>query len=165
MSLFSPCVNHNCVNVRQLNRLCARFRVNLLVGGLVGWPVYHDGEVGSRGNMRVSGIQFRAVVMCGLCLVFAVRPESQAQNAPQQEIRARFQRANEALNAGNATTAEQELRAILALNPHNAEAHAKLGFALFMRDRWADAAEELRQVLKAQPNLANAQAVLGICEK
>jgi tetratricopeptide (TPR) repeat protein len=76
-----------------------------------------------------------------------------------------MQRAEEALKSGNTRLAEQELRAILGLDPSNSEARAKLGFVLFMRGDWAGAAEDFRLVLKAQPHLANAQAVLGMCEK
>jgi tetratricopeptide (TPR) repeat protein len=79
-------------------------------------------------------------------------------------IRSHFQRAQAEMASGNSALAERDFRTILALDPNNSEAHAKLGFVLFLREDWAGAAGNLQQVLKAQPHLANVQAVLGMCE-
>jgi len=102
-----------------------------------------------------------------LALVLMVTPGiySQTQTSGQEEIHSHFQRADVALKSGNAPLAEQEFRAILALDPNNSEARTKLGFVLFMRGDWADAAGNFQQVLKAQPQLANVQAALGMCQK
>jgi tetratricopeptide (TPR) repeat protein len=89
----------------------------------------------------------------------------QTQTSGQEEIHAHFQRADVDLKSGNAPLAEQEFRAILAVDPNNSEARTKLGFVQFMRGDWAEAAENFQQVLKAQPHLANVQAALGMCQK
>ena len=102
-----------------------------------------------------------------VALALAITPAtySQTERGQQEEIHSHLQQAEEALKSGNATMAEQQFRAILALDPNNLEARTKLGIVLFMRDDWAGAAEDLQQVLGVQPRLANAQAVLGMCQK
>jgi tetratricopeptide (TPR) repeat protein len=102
-----------------------------------------------------------------VAVALAITPaaNSQTERGHQEEIHAHLRQAEEDLKSGNAPAAEKEFHAILALDPNNSEARAKLGFVLFMRGDWADAAEDFQQVLKDQPHLANAQAVLGMCQR
>ncbi|HEV2378973.1 MAG TPA: tetratricopeptide repeat protein [Terriglobia bacterium] len=97
----------------------------------------------------------------GLANAMAMQPQA----ARQPGISSYFQEADRDMQSGNSAGAEGELRAILALDPANTEAHTKLGFVLFMRGSWAQAASNLQQALTGQPDLVNAQAVLGMCEK
>jgi Tfp pilus assembly protein PilF len=83
----------------------------------------------------------------------------------QEEIHSHLQQAEETLKSGDAPVAEQEFRAVIALDTNNSEARAKLGFVLFMRGDWTGASKQFQQVLKAQPHLTNAQVVLGMCQK
>jgi tetratricopeptide (TPR) repeat protein len=116
---------------------------------------------------RIDGQRGARCVQLGLLLAAgpAILPVVYAQTGTQIEIRSHLQIADADMKAGNGTGAERELRAVLALEPANAEAHAKLGFLLFMRAQWADAAAHLQQALQAQPGQANTEAVLGMCEK
>jgi Tfp pilus assembly protein PilF len=100
-----------------------------------------------------------------LSLAITLVTYSQTERDKQEEIHSRLQKAQEALKSENAPPAEQELRAVLALDPNNSDARAKLGFVLFLRGDWVGAAEDFEQVLKVQPHLANAQVVLGMCKR
>jgi len=105
--------------------------------------------------------QFWLMLAAGLVMM----PAMYCQTSSKAEIRSHFQKADEDMRSGNGASAEREFRAILALDPTNSEAHAKLGFVLFIRGDWVDAAVNLQQALKSRPDLANAQAVLGMCEE
>jgi tetratricopeptide (TPR) repeat protein len=58
-----------------------------------------------------------------------------------------------------------EFKAILALDPKNADARGNLGVILFFQGKYADAIPHLRAALKLQPSLWKIQALLGIAEK
>jgi tetratricopeptide (TPR) repeat protein len=90
---------------------------------------------------------------------------SQIPLSRQELIYSHFQRANAEMQSGSSALAKREFRAILTLDPNNSEAHAKLGFVLFLQEDWAGAAANLQQALKTQPHLANVQAALGMCEE
>ena len=81
------------------------------------------------------------------------------------QIRAHFQRAETALKANDTETAEQEFRAILALDPRSAEAHVSLGVIALSHGDAQVASEHLRKALAIRPSLVQAQALLGICER
>jgi len=105
------------------------------------------------------------------CLALALSPFvtpalwPQTDGGREREIQAHAQKAQEALKSGNPSAADHEFRAILALDPHNTDAHGDLGVIRFFQADWAGAAEQFRQILKVQPTLWKAQALLGICEK
>jgi len=114
---------------------------------------------GGKRDLRHSALGFL------LAMGLAVSPAVFAQTGTQAEVEGHFQRADADMKAGEGAAAGQELRAILKLDPANAEAHAKLGFLQFMGADWAEAAVNLQQALKARPGQANTEAVLGMCEK
>src|SRR3990172_1943856 len=81
-----------------------------------------------------------------------------AAAAKGQEIPAHYERAQQALKSNQPAVAAQEFRAILLLDPRNAEAHANLGVIAFTQGNYAEAAQDFRAALKLQPALWNAQA-------
>jgi tetratricopeptide (TPR) repeat protein len=70
-----------------------------------------------------------------------------------------------ALKARDPETAAKEFRAVLALDPKNAQAHTSLGVISFLQGDYQTASANLRSALAVQPSLIKAQALLGICEK
>jgi tetratricopeptide (TPR) repeat protein len=90
---------------------------------------------------------------------------SQSGTGKKQEIQLHFQRAGAALKANRPDVAVSEFRAVLTLDPNNAEARANLGVIAFVQGDYTKASEELRQALKLQPSLWKAEALLGMCEK
>ncbi len=100
-------------------------------------------------------------VFLALCANFlAAQPAGQAG-----EVRKHLASGETALKAKNTETAAKEFRAVLALDPKNAQAHTSLGVIAFLRGDYEAAAGNLRSALAMQPGLIKAQALLGICEK
>jgi tetratricopeptide (TPR) repeat protein len=58
-----------------------------------------------------------------------------------------------------------EFKAIVALEPKNADARGNLGVLLFFQGAYPDSIPHLRAALKLQPNLWKIQALLGMAEK
>ncbi|MGD0126932.1 MAG: tetratricopeptide repeat protein [Terriglobia bacterium] len=83
----------------------------------------------------------------------------------KQQIKLHFERAEAALKANHPDEAVSEFRAVLALDPKNAEARANLGVIKFVQGDYANASEELRQAVSFEPSLWKAVALLGMCEK
>jgi Tfp pilus assembly protein PilF len=84
--------------------------------------------------------------------------------AQSPEIHAHLQKAAAALQAKDPDSAAREFKAVLALDPRNAEANANLGVMAFFHGDYKTAAQYLRTALAADPSLAKSQALLGICE-
>jgi Tfp pilus assembly protein PilF len=61
--------------------------------------------------------------------------------------------------------AATEFKAIVALDPGNADALGNLGVLLFFQGAYADAVPQFRAALKLQPTLWKIQALLGICRE
>jgi tetratricopeptide (TPR) repeat protein len=80
------------------------------------------------------------------------------------DVHVRIEQAQAVLKAGDAETAAKEFRAILALDPRNAEAHFNLGLIALSSGEYRVASDELHKALALQPSL-KAQALLGICER
>jgi tetratricopeptide (TPR) repeat protein len=80
-------------------------------------------------------------------------------------IRDHLARAQAALQSRHPEIAASELRAVLTLDPKNAEAHANLGAIEFAEGNCADATRDFQAALAVRPSLSKAQALLGICDK
>jgi tetratricopeptide (TPR) repeat protein len=110
--------------------------------------------------------------ICGpagfLCLLLAILLEpsvAQTAVAKASQIRAHMQRAQAALKTNDMEDAETEFRAILVLDPQNAESHLNLGVIALSQGDFQGASGHLRKALVIQPSLIQARALLGICEK
>jgi len=76
-----------------------------------------------------------------------------------------LQKATEYLKANDPGSAAKEFAAVLALDPHNAEANANLGVIAFFQHDYQTASQYLRNALAVDPSLTKTQALLGICER
>jgi tetratricopeptide (TPR) repeat protein len=99
-------------------------------------------------------------VVAGLLMSLPV----QAQDN-RKEIELHYQKAQEALRAGESDIAAREFQEILRLQPSNAQAHANLGVIAFTGGNYTQAAQEFRAALKLAPALWNATAFLGMSER
>lgn len=89
----------------------------------------------------------------------------QATASRQQQIEAHSRQAQAFLKQNRPDLAIPEFRAIVALDPKNADAMGNVGVLLFFQGQYADAVAPLRAALKLQPGLAKIQALLGMAEK
>jgi tetratricopeptide (TPR) repeat protein len=90
---------------------------------------------------------------------------SQSAPSPQQQIQGHASKAQEYLQQNRPDLAVPEFKAIVALEPNNADARGNLGVLLFFQGAYADAIPQLRAALKMQPSLWKIQALLGIAER
>jgi Tfp pilus assembly protein PilF len=104
----------------------------------------------------------KAFILLGVlaCSVLAQSPPDQ-----RQQIETHLQRAREFLKNDRTDLAAGEFRAVVALDPKNADARNNLGVLLFFSGDCAKAVPQLRAAIKLLPTLANTQALLGMCEK
>src|SRR5260221_455061 len=102
-----------------------------------------------------------ALLICTLC--GPVFSQSRSASAKSPAIKTHLQSAEAALHANDPETATHEFRAVLALDPKNAEAHTNLGIIAFLRGDCETASASFRDALAVSPSLAKAQALLGIC--
>src|SRR5579863_3635471 len=99
-----------------------------------------------------------------LCVAVCTATLSQTNLPPRASgIKTHLQRAEVALRANDLETAARESRAVLALDPKNAEAHTYLGVIAFAHGDCETASTNFRAALSVTPSLANAQAMLGLC--
>src|SRR6266403_4311833 len=107
----------------------------------------------------------------GSVSIFAVlllaTPSCFSQSVPshQQQVEEHSRKAQEYLRENRPDLAVPEFKAIVALEPNNADARGNLGVLLFFQGAYADAIPQLRAALKMQPSLWKIQALLGIAEK
>jgi tetratricopeptide (TPR) repeat protein len=90
---------------------------------------------------------------------------SQTAPSPQQQVQEHTRKAQEYLRENRPDLAAPEFKAIVALEPNNADARGNLGVLLFFQGAYADAIPQLRAALKMQPSLWKIQALLGMAEK
>jgi len=90
--------------------------------------------------------------------------QGQATSKPS-EVHAHLSRAEAALRANDTSTAEREFRAVLSVDPGNAEANANLGILAYARGDYESARGDLRKALTTQPTLVKAEALLGLSER
>jgi tetratricopeptide (TPR) repeat protein len=103
-------------------------------------------------------------LLVALCLI-AAPVLSQSSPSRQEQIESHMKQAHVYLQQNKPDLAAAEFKAIVALDPKNADARGNLGVLLFFQGSYADAIPQLRAALKLQPNLWKIQALLGIAEK
>jgi tetratricopeptide (TPR) repeat protein len=81
------------------------------------------------------------------------------------EIHDGLRKAAEYLKANDSKDAVNELHAVLAMDPKNAEAYANLGVIAFFQHDYKNASRYLRSAVTIDPSIAKTQALLGICER
>jgi tetratricopeptide (TPR) repeat protein len=90
---------------------------------------------------------------------------SQSSPTRQQQIASHLKQAQDDLRAQRPDLAIGEFKAIVALDPQNADARGNLGVLLFFQGAYAESIPHLRAALKLQPTLWKIQALLGMAEK
>lgn len=90
---------------------------------------------------------------------------AQTSSSRQQQIELHTRKAAEYLKQNQADLAVPEFRAIIAVDPKNADAHGNLGAVFFFQGAYAEAIPELRAALRLRPTLWKTEALLGIAEK
>ena len=96
---------------------------------------------------------------------FAQQPAEVHAASKAEEIGSHLASAEAALRRNDQDGAAREFRAVVGLDPGNAEAHMDLGVMAFARGDVASAAADLAAALRARPSLTKAEALLGICQK
>lgn len=76
-----------------------------------------------------------------------------------------LQKAEAYLKANDPDSAAREFKAVLALDPRNAEAYANLGVIAFVEHDCQTAAQNFRKALAINSTLEKTRALLGVCEK
>jgi tetratricopeptide (TPR) repeat protein len=107
---------------------------------------------------------FHGALVCGMALLLGIQGLLAQTTDTRGQVEAHAHRAAELLQAKHPDLAANELRAILKLDPNNADAHANLGVLIFFQPDYAKAAPELRAALRLRPELTKIQALLGLCE-
>ena len=98
-------------------------------------------------------------------LVAATAGFSQSAPSHQQQVEEHSRKAQEYLRENKPDLAVPEFKAIVALEPNNADARGNLGVLLSFQGAYAEAIPQLRAALKLQPALWKIQALLGMAEK
>ena len=99
-------------------------------------------------------------------LLFSISASSPCQAPPsnQDQINLHSSLVQKYLREQRPDLAIPELRALIALDPANADAHGNLGILLFFRREYKEAIPELRTAIKLKPGLWKVQALLGLAE-
>jgi len=114
----------------------------------------------------MSAPPFRNVLLVTLTLLIAACIAwAQSSTPAGTEVREHYQRAQTALRADDAVTAEKEFLAVIKLDPKNPAAHAGIGILDMGRGDWQRASDQFRTALAARPTFTKALALLGICQK
>jgi tetratricopeptide (TPR) repeat protein len=106
-----------------------------------------------------------ALLFCISLLLSAAPGVSQTSPNRQQQIEAHIKQAQTYLRENRPDLAIPEFKAILALDPKNADARGNLGVILFFQGQYTEAIPQLRGALKLEPSLWKIQALLGMAEK
>jgi tetratricopeptide (TPR) repeat protein len=107
-----------------------------------------------------------AIRLLGTILFFlgSLQCVSQSAASRQQQIESHSHQAQGFLKENRPDLAIPEFRAIVALDPNNADARGNLGVLLFFQGAYADAIPQLRAALRLRPTLSKIQALLGMAE-
>lgn len=87
-----------------------------------------------------------------------------ASDDVQRQADAHLRAAHRWLSENKPDAAIPELRAVVALDPSNVDAHGNLGVLLFFQAKYTDAVPELHEALRLKPDLWKIQALLGMAE-
>ncbi len=90
---------------------------------------------------------------------------SQPASGRQEQLKSHLRLAQQYLAERRPDLAIPELKAVVALDPENADARGNLGVLLFFRGDYADATPQLQAALKLRPDLWKIQALLGMSEE
>ncbi len=112
--------------------------------------------------MRIIAI---SVSLLALVLLVATSCYSQSVSSHQQQVEEHSRKAQEYLRENKPDLAVPEFKAIVALEPNNADARGNLGVLLSFQGAYAEAIPQLREALNLQPDLWKIQALLGMAEK
>ncbi|WP_263382351.1 tetratricopeptide repeat protein [Granulicella arctica] len=91
--------------------------------------------------------------------------DAQAGPSRTQQLAAHQRRAQQDLQEHHPDQAIEEFRAIVALDPKNADARGNLGVLLFFKGTYAEAIPELREALAMKAGLWRIQSLLGLAER
>jgi tetratricopeptide (TPR) repeat protein len=110
-------------------------------------------------KIRVIVLLWASLCVCSnLC-------SSQSPASRQQQIESHMKQAQADLRENRPDLAIAEFKAIIALDPKNADARGNLGVLLFFEGQYTESIPHLRATLKLQPTLWKIQALLGMAEK
>src|SRR4051794_35045781 len=99
-----------------------------------------------------------------LGFLIAFTPVARAQGDLRHQIESHYERAQAALAANELDKAINEFRAILKLDPQNAEVYGNLGMIAYRSGKYEEAKDAFARALRIKPQLADAKAFLGLSE-
>ncbi len=105
------------------------------------------------------------LLLCAALFLLAISSFAQSSPDRQQQIESHAKQAQVYLSENKPDQAAAEFKAIVALDPKNADAQGNLGVLLYFQGKYAEVIPPLRAALKLQPNLWKIQALLGMAEK
>ncbi len=105
------------------------------------------------------------VLLCGALCLLALPSFPQSSAGREEQIASHLKQAQVYLSENKPDQAAAEFKAIIALDPKNADAQGNLGVVLYFQGKYAEAIPPLRGALKLQPGLWKIQALLGMAEK
>ena len=108
----------------------------------------------------------RLQALLNICIIAFFQAAGAAQTAWPADggIRQHVESAKLALTRNDLTSAEEEYRAILQLDPTNAEVRAALGVALYGSGKFAEAIDALSRTLELQRDQPRAELFLALSE-
>lgn len=106
--------------------------------------------------------RMKLFVTVGFLIAFSGTARAQADMRSQ--IQSHNERAQAALAANELDRAVSEFRAILQLDPRNAEVYGNLGMIAYRRGKYLEAKDAFSTALRIKPQLTDAKAFLGLSE-
>jgi cytochrome c-type biogenesis protein CcmH/NrfG len=122
-------------------------------------------HVGGPGRYYVISMSFKTVLRTvTLFLLLPLSSSCQTPATKDEQVTSHTQKMQQYLREGRPDLAIPELRALVVLDPGNADALGNLGVLLFFRGDYIAAIPQLRAALHLQPDLWKIQALLGLAE-
>ena len=116
---------------------------------------------GSDAGRLCSRLLFIAVLLSSVAALML----AQTGASGTAEAHHQLQKAEAYLKANDPDSAAREFKAVLSLDPRNAEAYANLGVIAFLGQDCQTAAENFRKALGINSSLEKIRALLGVCDK